>query len=172
MSDMASALVQPVALQVLDLMSTNAYLLDLCLRLKELVDELNQDQKFALHQDLHPEVALQYLEQDVNHQPSLEQLRQELYLLVRFGRDKECDQEQLKNLDPARELHRKLLAQIFHQPLQQLLPSANLYILRFLLRRDMYQHDFRRHVRQRRNCPPVMQILHQQVRHFVQTILR
>jgi hypothetical protein len=91
MSDTASALVQPVALQVLDLMSTNACLLDLCLRLKELVGEPNQDQKFALHQDLHPEVALQYLEQDVNHQPSWEQSRQELYLLAQCDRDKEHD---------------------------------------------------------------------------------
>jgi hypothetical protein len=70
MSDMASVLVLPVALQVLDLMSTNAYSLDLGLQLKELVGELNQDQKFGLHQDLHLAAKQQSQEQDVNHLPS------------------------------------------------------------------------------------------------------
>jgi hypothetical protein len=69
-SDMASGLVLPVALQALDLMNTNAYLLDLCLQLKELVGELNQDQKFELHQDLHLAAKRQSPEQDVNHQPN------------------------------------------------------------------------------------------------------
>jgi hypothetical protein len=67
---MASALVLPAGSQVLDLMSTNACSLDLGLQLKELVGELNQDQKFGLHQDLHLVAKQQSLEQDVNPLPS------------------------------------------------------------------------------------------------------